>query len=204
MGGEGFFFYFACLSKLLRKRAMRYKKISIKKNLHKLHYLKRSIALLATSVRESGRSEAPFQEGGEKFPWLPLKSTQNCQVLDENGCLLAVNLGWLETMGYVREEVIGRWFGDFLVPRDINIFTKNLLCIGRTGEIIQIVVRMVRKDSSILVVSFKGIISLDDYGIFRQIHCIFEDITHIIRLNAEPENAEERFQVAGLATGLAK
>jgi len=133
---------------------------------------------------------------------LPLKSTQNCQVLDENGCLLAVNLGWLETMGYVREEVIGRWFGD--IPRDINIFTKNLLCIGRTGEVIQIVVRMVRKDSSILVVSFKGIISLDDYGIFRQIHCTFVDITHIIRLNAEPENAEERFQVAGLATGLAK
>jgi len=181
---------------------MRYKKIRTKKTLHELRYLKRRIATFAASVRESGRAKIPCEEGGEQFRWLPLHSKQNSQVLDENGCLLAVNQVWLQTMGYSREEVLGSWFGDFLVSRDISLFTKNLLCVGRTGETSMIVVRMVRKDRSIIVVSFKGIISLDDYGIFRQIHCTFEDITHFIRLNAEVENSEDRFHLAGATVGL--
>ncbi len=164
---------------------MRYKKINTIKTLHELRNLKRSNAILTASIKGPGREETSCQERGEQFPWFPLHATQNCQVLDENGCLLAVNHVWLQTMGYSRKEVIGRWFGDFLVSRDICLFTKNLLCVGRTGEIIRIVVRMIRKDRSTIIVSFNSIIRLDDYGIFRQIHCTFKDITHFMQLDAE-------------------
>jgi PAS domain S-box-containing protein len=160
--------------------------------------------MLATSVKGHGQAETSPLQCGYQLRLFHLKTTQNCQVLDENGCLLSVNHVWLQTLGYSREEVIGRWFGDFMVSRDMGLFTKNFLCVGRTGEISMLVVRMVRKDGSIIVVSIKGIISLDDYGIFRQIHCRFEDITNFIRLNAEMEKAEEYFHPVGATLRLVK
>jgi len=84
-----------------------------------------------------------------------------------------------------------------MFSRDISMFTNNILFYGRTGELDMIVVRMVRRDGSIIVVSFKGIIRNDEYGIFRQIHCTFEDITNSLRKIAELEDAEERFYRAG-------
>ena len=36
------------------------------------------------------------------------------QSLDVNGNILEVSDGWLEIMGYKKEEVIGKFFGSFL------------------------------------------------------------------------------------------
>jgi len=36
------------------------------------------------------------------------------QSLDENGIILDVTKEWIDKTGYTREEVIGKFFGDFL------------------------------------------------------------------------------------------
>jgi len=171
------------------------------KILDDLCYLAVLIATVSASLRESVLTETASREAGEQCTSFPVNSTQNCQVLDENGCLLAVNDVWLQTMGYTREEVIGGWFGDYLYPPDISLFTQNSLCVGRTGEIRMIVVRMARSDDAIITVSFKAVIGHDEYGLFRQIHCAFEDITDFIRFDVVLENEEEQFRPANAAMG---
>ena len=47
------------------------------------------------------------------------------QSLDENGHLLIVNKAWLEMLGYETEEVIGKWFGDFISPDQVDLFKSN-------------------------------------------------------------------------------
>ena len=50
------------------------------------------------------------------------------QSLDEKGHLIEVNKAWLDTLGYDREEVIGKSFGDFLPPD-----WKDQSCWRNTG-----------------------------------------------------------------------
>lgn len=175
---------------------------STKKILDELCCLEEKIACLASSLRDSVNTETALKEDEKQLHSFPISSTQNWQVLDENGCLLAVNDVWLQTLGYTREGAIGRWFGDYLYPPDISLFTQNLLCIGKTGEISMIVVRMVHNDGTIIIVSFKGTIGHDKYGIFRQIHCTFEDITDFIRQDDVRANTEHHIPLTGVAMEL--
>lgn len=44
------------------------------------------------------------------------------QSLNKNGCLIDVNNYMLEFLGYDREEVIEKWFGDFLSNDEVEKF----------------------------------------------------------------------------------
>jgi PAS domain S-box-containing protein len=49
------------------------------------------------------------------------KAPLGYQSLDENGHFIVVNQTWLDTLGYTREEVIGKSFADFLHPEGVMI-----------------------------------------------------------------------------------
>ena len=99
------------------------------------------------------------------------------QSLDNNGCFIEVNQSWLETLGYTREEVIGRNFSEFLHPDWQDHFQENFPKFKAIGEILGIEFEMVRKDGSTILVSFHGKIGKDLAGHFQQTHCIFHNIT---------------------------
>jgi len=105
------------------------------------------------------------------------------QSLDSTGCFIEVNQTWLVTLGYTREEVIGKNFGEFLHPDWKDHFKENLPRFKAIGEILGIEFEMVKKDGSTILISFYGKISKDTEGHFQQTHCIFQDITE--RKNAE-------------------
>ena len=55
-----------------------------------------------------------LQASEERFQLLFNKAPLGYQSLDFDGNFIEVNQQWLDTLGYEREEVIGKWFGDFL------------------------------------------------------------------------------------------
>jgi len=114
------------------------------------------------------------------------------QSLDENGCFLSVNQAWVNALGYEREEVIGHNFGDFLHPDWQDHFRENFPRFKAVGEILGVEFEMVRKDGSIILVSFDGKISKDQEGQFRQTHCIFQDITRRKQVETALQESEER------------
>ena len=116
------------------------------------------------------------------------------QLLDENGCFLAVNKAWLSTMGYSREEVVGKWFGDFLAPGYQEHFKINFPGFKAAGEIHGVEFEMVRKDGSIISVTFEGQILRDQLGGFKQTHCIFQEITKRKRAEEARRQTEEKFK----------
>ncbi|MDA8407497.1 MAG: PAS domain S-box protein [Deltaproteobacteria bacterium] len=126
------------------------------------------------------------------------------QSLDENGYFLAVNQAWLDTLGYSREEVIGKWFGDFLAPGYQEHFKINFPRFKAAGEIHGVEFEMVRKDASIISVAFEGQIACDQRGGFKQTHCIFQDITERKRaeddLRKSRQDWEDIFQAIGHPT----
>lgn len=114
--------------------------------------------------------EQYFQALFEKAP-LPYQS------LDAQGHILDVNQAWLEKMGYERQEIIGRWFGDFLSKEYHGIFMERFPCFKSLGMVSGVEFSMRRKDGTFFLGSFEGKIDKDEQGDFKRTHCIFTDIT---------------------------
>jgi len=122
------------------------------------------------------------------------------QSLDENGCFIEVNQAWLDTLGYSREEVLGKNFGDFLHPDWKEHFRENFPRFKAIGEVLGVEFEMVKKDGSTMLVSFNGKIGRDHDGQFKQTHCIFRDITLYNRVKERSEAERKLLQICHTKT----
>ncbi len=150
-------------------------------------------AMEATEARLLGTEKA-LRESEERFRLLYENAPLGYQSLDENGHFLEVNQAWLDTLGYDREEVIGRWFGDFLAPGYQDHFKINFPKFKAAGEIHWVEFEMLRKDGSQVSVAFDGQIGRDEQGRFRQTHCILHDISEIKRSVEALKASESRYR----------
>lgn len=116
------------------------------------------------------------------------------QSLDENGIFLEVNSRWLETLGYSRDEVIGRWFGDFLAPEYVDGFRERFTLFKRAGSI-HSEFEMLHRNGERRFISFEGRIRYRDDGSVRQTHCILSDITDYKKTENEKETALSSLRV---------
>ncbi|MDM8540840.1 response regulator [Desulfococcaceae bacterium HSG9] len=118
-----------------------------------------------------------LRKSEQKFRLLYEKAPLGYQALDINDHFIDVNQAWLDTMGYSIEEVIGRWFGDFIAPDCIEHYWRVFSHFGDDGEIHSQEFELVKKNGNSLIVLFEGNISHDERGRFLQKHCMFIDIT---------------------------
>jgi two-component system, cell cycle sensor histidine kinase and response regulator CckA len=147
--------------------------------------------------------EWQLRQSEERFRLLFDKAPLPYQSLDAEGRLLDVNQAWLEKLGYDREEVIGRWFGDFLPPVWQNLFQERFSLFKEKGWLTHLLFQMIRKDGSQIRVSFDGAVSCTADGLVRTTHCIFRDITETTKIE-DARIQSERLQAVGeLAGGIA-
>ena len=135
------------------------------------------IAFLEKKLIEMEAKEAHLVSENTLLRQLYEQAPLSYQSLDENGCFLSVNEAWLSALGYRREEVIGKNFGDFLHPDWRNHFKENFPRFKAVGEIRGVEFQMQKKDGSFVFVSLNGKIGKDSRGLFQQTYCIFQDIT---------------------------
>jgi PAS domain S-box-containing protein len=120
--------------------------------------------------------EHELQQSEEKFQLLFEKAPLGYQSLDFEGRLLDVNQKWLDTLGYTKEEVIGKWFGDFLCPEHVEGFRQRFPIFKAQGHIhCELEIRS--KDGQRLFIAFEGKVANNEKGEFKQTHCILLDIT---------------------------
>jgi PAS domain S-box-containing protein len=127
-------------------------------------------------------SERALQESEERFRAFFERAPLGYQSLDADGTLVEVNEAWLETLGYTREEVIGRWFGDFLSPECVQEFRERFSAFKAKGRA-HSEFYMLHKNGDRRYVAFDGRISRRPDGSFQQTHCILAD--HTERKRAE-------------------
>ena len=98
------------------------------------------------------------------------------QSLNTDGEILTVNDAWIDIVGYDRETVEGRWFGEFLVDDSVEVFESRFAECKSTESVSNVEIEMECADGDTIIVSYDGTAEYDD-GDFVRAHCQFADIT---------------------------
>ena len=96
-----------------------------------------------------------------------------------------VNDVWLNELGYLREEVIGRSFADFLDIPSRNEFSRTFPQYRKNGHVNGVEYTMLKKDGKSMIVRVDGRVRYDAQGNFVQTHCVLQNITKQKRLENE-------------------
>jgi PAS domain S-box-containing protein len=123
------------------------------------------------------RAESALSESETRFrilfEWAPL----GYQSLDSEGIILDVNHAWLNMLGYKKDEVIGRWFGDFISNDEDEPFCRSFEILKRENIINDKILKLQHKTGDVRIILLNGKIAYDDNLKFKQTHCILHDIT---------------------------
>ncbi|MDC7219155.1 MAG: PAS domain S-box protein [Spirochaetales bacterium] len=139
------------------------------------------------------QTEKGLKESEERFERLFQNAPLGYQSLDEDGYFIEVNDAWVNTMGYEKREVLGRWFGDFLAPEYVEAFRERFPIFKAQGSI-HSEFFMMHKNGERRYIVFEGRIGHDEQGNFRQTHCILADHTEKKKFEDALKESEAHFR----------
>ncbi len=145
-------------------------------------------------ITERKNAEDSLKESERRYRELYENSPLGYQSLDSDGCLIESNSTLCWMLGYSREEMIGKWFGDFLTEGSREKFKKNFSRFKSSGEVRGVSFDVVRSDGSSFMVEIDGRVGHDDKGDFKQTHCIITDVTSRKKTEKKLKESEERFR----------
>jgi len=160
------------------------------------------IVMYTEVTTERKKAEIALKESEERFQMLFNQAPLGYQSLDLNGNFIEVNQRWLDILGYTRQEVIGKWFGDFISPSYRESFRERFPLFKAKGEI-HSEFEMIHKNGNLLFIAFDGKIGHDINGEFKQTHCILQDVTESRRAEKALELTLEKLALHVQQTPLA-
>jgi PAS domain S-box-containing protein len=159
------------------------------------------LADVAWEITEHKLNENRLRQSEERFVQLFERAPLGYQSLDENGNFFEINQAWTETLGYSKEEVIGKWFGIFIVPEEIEPFLKRFSEFKTNGKT-HAEIWMKHKNGTKRLITFEGNIGCNDNGEFKKTHCILSDITESKQLEEKlKENERQLSSMVGNLPG---
>ncbi|MEE8576722.1 MAG: PAS domain S-box protein, partial [candidate division Zixibacteria bacterium] len=148
----------------------------------------------AYDITDRKRAEEALRRSEERFRALFDKAPVSYQSLDEDGNFLEVNDTWCQTLGYDRNEVIGRNFAEFIDPDRAEVFERCFPQFKGLGSIDDVEHMMIKKDGYRIVARFKGRIGHNEDGSFKQTHCTFVDVTERKQAEEDLKESEEKYR----------
>lgn len=129
------------------------------------------IYVFIRDITEQKNLEEVLKNNEEKFKELFEHAPFGYQSLDEEGRFIEVNQIWTETLGYSKEEILGKWFGDFLDSEYVQVFKERFPKFKETGEV-HTEFYMIHKSGEKVLVKFDGRVGYNTDGSFKQTHCV--------------------------------
>ncbi len=140
---------------------------------------------LELSSQELLEANSEIRKSEERFRLLYESSPVPYQLLDSEGCFIEVNQTFLDTLGYLRHEIIGRSFSDVMTQESATLFQQRFQRFKESGTVRDVGYELIHKDSTRISIMLDGRISSNQDGSFKQIHCVWRDITEHKKMEDE-------------------
>jgi PAS domain S-box-containing protein len=135
-----------------------------------------------------------LKESKEKYQALYENTPLPYQSLNSEGIIVAVNPAWLHTLNYTSDEVIGKWYGDFLHEDYQPIFKENFPKLKNCGAVEKVPFKIRHKNGQYIDISLDGISVYHPDGEFKQTYCVFQDVTERNKFETELKESEKKYK----------
>ncbi|MHA2182250.1 MAG: PAS domain-containing sensor histidine kinase, partial [Promethearchaeota archaeon] len=152
------------------------------------------IVAVYNDVTENKKAGLKLKESEKKFKLLYENAPLPYQSLDAEGNILDVNKAWLKFFGYTKEEVIGRWLGDFMDPSCREFLKTRFPQFKEEGEVQEVQYEVITKEGRHKIISFNGRVGYDESGNFERTHCIFKDMTERLKIERKTKESEQKLR----------
>lgn len=154
--------------------------------------------VLLVDITDQKRAEVVLRESEERFRNLFEYSPIAYQSLDETGCLIDMNPELCKLLGYSREELLGRQFGEFWAPESRSFFSQDFARFKQEGNILA-ELQLVKNDKTPITVVLEGRVQQNLDGEFIKTHCILYNITERKRMEDELLKTKEQAEAANIS-----
>ncbi len=140
-----------------------------------------------------------LEESEKRFNQFYQKTPAMLHSMDKEGRLLYVSQSWLDTLGYQREDVIGKDFFDFIVEDNLpELRTEHFAKLRDLGEIRDCNYRLRQADGTTIAVALSEVAQRDHDGTLTDSLAVLNDLTN----HRAAEERIERLAYYDTLTGL--
>jgi|GEM_PF-432513 len=152
-------------------------------------------SLIARNITGLKQADLELKASEERYRALYKRTPVMMHSIDDEGRLLNVSDHWLESLGYARDEVIGRRSSDFLTAES-QAYARDIVipAFFRTGTCKDVPYQIVKKDGSIVDVLLSATAERNSRGKIIRSLAVLVDVTEQKRAEAELRESEERFR----------
>jgi len=142
-----------------------------------------------TDITERKRAEEALRESEERYRTLYQKTPVMVHSIDRDARLINVSDYWLETLGYEREEVLGRSIVEFYTENARRYAEDIALPLFfKTGTNKDVPLQIVKKNGEIMDVLLSATAQYDHDGTFSHSLAVLIDVTERKRAEAHIEH----------------
>jgi two-component system, cell cycle sensor histidine kinase and response regulator CckA len=153
------------------------------------------VVLVFSDQTEARAAQKALRQSEEDFRSLYNRTPVMLHSIDPEGKIISVSNYWLETMGYARDEVLGRHISDFMTAQSRReALEVNLPRFFQTGWVRDLEYQFVKKSGEIMDILLSAIMEKDaDDAMVRSMGVVV-DISVRKKAEAALRESEERFR----------
>ncbi len=149
----------------------------------------------AILVQELQRTRAALAQSEARYRALAEQAPVIMHSIDRKGRIVSVSDLWLATLGYRREEVIGRRSTEFLTECSRRYATEVVLpAYMRTGICQDVAYQFVKRDGEVIDVLLSAVAERNSSGEILRSVAVLTDVTERKRAEAQLRFSEARFR----------
>lgn len=148
--------------------------------------------LMAREITERKRVESTLKKNENRFRSIYEGLPMGYQSLDAQGRIIDVNKVWEKIVGYGQHEVLGKPFLALLTDASVEQFLESFQALKHQDGENYLELEVLQRDGETMFISVESSVDQDEWGQFKQVHCILSDITERRRLGEQLRKAKEK------------